>query len=60
MAALKVRNLKSEVVELARRLMTMMKILEFSEDQQFLKNHRGLSLYMTVIEDFFNLLARKT
>ena len=53
MAELKVRNRKSEVVELARRLMTIMKILEFSGDQQFLRNHRGLSIYMTVVEDFF-------
>ena len=29
-----------------------MEILEFSGNQQFPKNHRGWSLYMTEVEDF--------
>ena len=41
MAALTIRNLKSQVAELARRSRTLMKILEFSGEQQFPKNHRG-------------------
>ena len=49
---LAIRNLQSQVAELARRLTIMMEILEFIRKQQFAKNHRIWSLYMTRVEDF--------
>ena len=41
MTALTIQNLKSQVEELVRRPRTLMKILEFSGEQQFPKNHPG-------------------
>ena len=49
---LAIRNLQSQVAELARTLRIMMEILEFVRKQEFAKNHRRWSLYMTRVEYF--------